>query len=62
MGYPWLKAETKARVRRSNQMVLKALKRGQGRPPWYTMLLVGRAPSKVLDVGVQVGEGHGAMA
>ena len=28
MGYPWLKADMKARVRRSNQMVLKALKRG----------------------------------
>ena len=29
MGYPWLKSDMKARVRRSNQMMLKALKRGK---------------------------------
>ena len=43
-------------------MVLKAFEERQGGPPWYAMLLVGRAPSKVLDVGVQIGEGHGALA
>lgn len=29
MGYPWLSSEMKARVRQSNQMVLRALKRGK---------------------------------
>ena len=29
MGYPWLSSEMKARVRQSNQMVLRALRRGK---------------------------------
>eukprot|EP00435_Cladocopium_sp_Y103_P039228 s2703_g10.t1 len=33
MGYPWLPPEVKARVRRSNTMVLKALRRAKAKRP-----------------------------
>eukprot|EP00438_Fugacium_kawagutii_P014120 Skav213966 [mRNA] locus=scaffold2200:139314:141944:+ [translate_table: standard] len=40
MGFPWLSSTMKAKVRQSNNMVLKALKRGKEKPKfkrWWTM-------------------------
>lgn len=63
MGFPWLKSDMKARVRRSNQMVLKALKRGkEDRRGARCYWCVEHPPRPVLDVGIPPGERYGGVA
>ena len=42
MGFPWLSSEAKARVRRSNNMVLKAMRRGRQPRPSKRPCYIGR--------------------